>query len=183
MTKMYDDLKAYMAPRHLIQALKTIGTVETKGAGNNPTILKWADEVGDKAGTSYAKWAADWYDKDSIPWCGLWVAVIMVRANRPIAPKYLSAKEWATWGKGVGDPMLGDVLVFARDGGGHVGLYVGEDSDCYHVLGGNQGDKVSITRLAKGRMIAARRPLYNIQPDSVKRIFRAANGPVSVNEG
>ena len=36
--------------------------------------------------------------------------------------------------------MLGDILTFKRNGGGHVGLYVGEDKDCYHVLGGNQGN-------------------------------------------
>ena len=27
-----------------------------------------------------------------------------------------------------GDPVLGDILVFHRAGGGHVGIYVGEDA-------------------------------------------------------
>jgi hypothetical protein len=43
---------------------------------------------------------------------------------------------------------LGDVLAFVRNGGGHVGLYVDEDASAYHVLGGNQSDRVSITRVA-----------------------------------
>jgi hypothetical protein len=42
--------------------------------------------------------------------------------------------------------------VFTRSGGGHVGLYVGEDATHYHVLGGNQANLVSIMRLAKGRL-------------------------------
>jgi hypothetical protein len=50
------------------------------------------------------------------------------------------------------------VLVFQRPGGGHLGFYVGEDERAYHVLGGNQGDCVSITRIAKDRCIAIRWP-------------------------
>ena len=182
---LYNDLLKFDGPRHLIQGLKTFGTLESKGAANNPTILAWADEIGKDAGTAYAKWVADWYDKDSIPWCGLWAALIMCRADRAdqIPSKFLSALEWAKFGKGVGEPMLGDIVTFKRDGGGHVGLYVGEDSDCYHVLGGNQADSVNVTRIVKGRLYAARRPLYKVQPVTVAKIFRDAKGPISVNEG
>ncbi|MFZ2996674.1 MAG: TIGR02594 family protein, partial [Sphingobium sp.] len=52
----------------------------------------------------------------------------------------------------------GAILVFDREGGGHVAFYVGEDASHYHVLGGNQGDCVSIMRLAKSRCIARRWP-------------------------
>jgi hypothetical protein len=41
------------------------------------------------------------------------------------------------------------VLVFERPGGGHVGYYFGEDATAYHVLGGNQGDAVTIARIAR----------------------------------
>jgi uncharacterized protein (TIGR02594 family) len=182
---LYNDLLKFDGPRHLIEGLKTFGTLESKGAANNPTILDWADEIGKDAGTSYAKWVADWYDKDSIPWCGLWSALIMCRADRAdqIPAKFLSALEWAKFGKGVGEPMLGDIVTFKREGGGHVGLYVGEDADCYHVLGGNQADSVNVTRIVKTRLYAARRPLYKVQPVTVAKIFRGATGPVSVNEG
>jgi hypothetical protein len=44
--------------------------------------------------------------------------------------------------------MLG-VLTFKRKGGGHVGIYVGEDSKCYHVLGGNQSNMT--IRIEKSR--------------------------------
>lgn len=36
---------------------------------------------------------------------------------------------------------------------GHVGFYVGEDAKGYYVLGGNQGDKVSVVRIAKDRLL------------------------------
>lgn len=85
--------------------------------------------------------------------------------------KYLSAASWAEWGQAV--PLtgaaLGDVLIFQRQGGGHADLYVGEDADCFHVLGGNQSDAVTITRNAKARLFAVRRPPYLATPDNVRR--------------
>lgn len=39
--------------------------------------------------------------------------------------------------------------------GGDVALYVGEDAGAYHCLGGNQSDKVCITRIAKSRLSCA----------------------------
>jgi hypothetical protein len=71
---------------------------------------------------------------------------------------------------------------FTRNGGGHVGFYVGEDSTSYHVLGGNQGDKVSVVRILKKRLVQARRPAYNSQPTNVRKITLAPNGIISDNE-
>ncbi len=62
------------------------------------------------------------------------------------------ASSWGTWGRQLTAPRLGCVLVFTRAGGGHVGFYVGEDNTAYHVLGGNQGNSVSVTRLEKSRL-------------------------------
>jgi cell wall-associated NlpC family hydrolase len=79
--------------------------------------------------------------------------------------------------------MLGDVLVFTRKGGGHVGIYVGQDKSCYHVLGGNQGDRVSIVRIEKTRCIGVRRTKWKIsQPKNVRIIFLPDSGNTSTNE-
>ena len=43
-------------------------------------------------------------------------------------------------------------MVFTRAGRGHVGLYLGEDATHFHILGGNQTNNVSITRIAKVRL-------------------------------
>ncbi|RZL82832.1 MAG: hypothetical protein EOP66_04490 [Sphingomonas sp.] len=53
---------------------------------------------------------------------------------------------------------MGVTLVFGREGGGHVGFYVGEDDHAYHAIGRNQSNSVCITRIAKSRLIAARWP-------------------------
>ena len=56
----------------------------------------------------------------------------------------------------------------------------GEDDDAFHVLGGNQGDRVSIVRIGRDRLQGARRPLYAQTPQNVRRIFRSAQGSLSV---
>lgn len=68
--------------------------------------------------------------------------------------------------------------VFKRKSGGHVGLY----ASAFHVLGSNQSDRVSITRLARNRLVAVRRPAYRAQPSNVRPIPLSASGSLSVNE-
>lgn len=195
-TGPYAWLNNEPGPRMLLEGLKLYGVLETPGPGNNPTILAWADEIGAGEATAYAKWAAEWVDEDAKAWCGLMMAVCAVRANpdnrperRPPA-KYLAALEWMKFGLPVTAAELGDVLVFHRPGGGHVGLYVGEDATAYHVLGGNQGDAVSgrkadcvgIARIARDRVVAIRRVPYLAKPANVRPIRLAASGAVSTNE-
>ncbi len=80
-------------------------------------------------------------------------------------------------------PMLGDILTFKRDGGGHVGIYVGEDDECYHVLGGNQSNAMNVTRILKSRLHKARRTKWKVaQPVNVRKIQLTAKGKISTNE-
>lgn len=158
----------------LQEGLKIYGVHELAGIGDNPTIMSWAKELG-----------ISWYQHDATPWCGLAMGIIALRAGHPFDKnKLLAALEWAKWGQGVsyGAAMLGDVLVFKRTGGGHVTMYVGEDAEAYHCLGGNQSDQVDITRIAKTRIYAIRRPIYQEQPANVRRIILASSGALSLNE-
>lgn len=162
------------APKMLREALACYGVRETAGAGNTPEIMRWADYVGGDVRRVYTA--------DAIPWCGLFVAFCAKRAGKSIPPSPLWALSWATWGDKAPRAELGDVLVFKRPGGGHVGLYVGEDASSYFVLGGNQGDAVSIVRIAKSRCVAVRR-LYAIgKPANVRAIKLTAKGALSTNE-
>jgi uncharacterized protein (TIGR02594 family) len=162
--------------RILVEARALIGVLEVKGDGNNPTILAWAEEVG----------LAKVYRHDATAWCGLFLAVVAKRAGWPVVKDPLWARNWINFGRRVEDDQeaLGDVLVFTRPGGGgHVGLYVGEDDTAFHVLGGNQGDAVSIVRIAKDRLIGARRPKWRTaQPPGVVKVRLRASGQLSGNE-
>jgi uncharacterized protein (TIGR02594 family) len=115
--------------------------------------------------------------------CGLYIAIVMKRGNREVVKDPLWARNWAKFGVKVDSPMLGDLLVFSRGSGGHVGLYIFENSTHYAVLGGNQGNSVSIVMIAKNRLIASRRPPYINQPLNIRKIILDSTGiPVSTNE-
>lgn len=161
-------------PRMVDEALKLFGTVEAAGAANSPTIIGWANEVGGKV--------ADVYKADSIPWCGLFMAVVAQRAGKVVPVDPLWALNWSKFGVEAGQPMLGDVLTFVRPGGGHVALYIGEDATAYHVLGGNQADQVCFTRIGKQRLHRVRRPFYHNRPGTVRPYVLSAVGVLSANE-
>lgn len=163
-------------PRTIQEGLALMGTKEVPGAANSPIIMAWAKEVGKDVAAAYGH--------DATPWCGLFAAVVLKRAGKPVISGPLWAKNWAKFGTKAAHASLGDVLVFERPGGGgHVGFYIAHDDGAYHVLGGNQSDAVNITRIAKSRCIAVRRPVFAIgQPASVKPYHVRTGGALSTNE-
>lgn len=140
-------------PAWLAAARALIGVRETPGAGNNPIIMGWAAKLG-------ARVLGMIYNADATPWCGLTIAHVMQVAGIAPPPIAVRAKSWATWGVPLPSNKVapGAVLVFERPGGGHVGLYVGENDRSYRVLGGNQGDRVCETWIEKRRCVAIRWP-------------------------
>lgn len=164
-------------PRMVTEAIALYGTVETPGAASSPTIMAWRDEA-KKAGLN-----VNGYSADEVPWCGLFMAVVALRAGKD-APKFpLWALNWSGFGKPGRQPVLGDVLTFVRSGGGHVALYIAEDRSAYHCLGGNQGDRVSIARVEKKRLHSVSRPLVKFGPAaSAVPYFVGATGSLSANE-
>ena len=165
-------------PKTVRIGLSLFGTTEVVGRGSNKTILDWRDTL-NQSGVKITG-----YSDDDIPWCGLFIAfVTFLRGSAAeVVEGPLWAQNWKHYGKPADKASLGDILVFVRNGGGHVGIYIGEDIDCYHVLGGNQSNKVCITRIQKSRCIAVRRPPYRNQPETVKPYRLSATGTVSKNE-
>ena len=127
-----------------------------------------------------------WIDPREVPWCGAFVAT----CHRKAAPGIelpenpLGARNWKRWGKEV-DPVFGSTLVFWRirkdHWAGHVGFYHGEDASHFHVLGGNQANAVTVTRIAKDRLLSARWPTE--MPVAGRRVHLTPAGvPTSTNE-
>lgn len=166
-------------PTTLRLALQEYGVQEVVGRGSNNTIIGWRDEL-NHAGAKVVG-----FSDDDIPWCGLFAAIVCFRFRgnaADVVDSPLWARNWQRYGMRAQTPGLGDVLVFSRGNGGHVGFYVGEDSDCYHVLGGNQSNKVCITRIKKTRLLAARRPPYRRTPATVVPRKLSPGGAVSSDE-
>lgn len=162
-------------PKWLKAAQAKIGTREAAGPANSQTILSWAKRLGTRV-------LGMVYNADSVPWCGVFVAFCLREDDIAPAAIAVRATSWMTWGQALRPERLapGAILVFERPAGGHVGFYVGEDATAYHVLGGNQGDAVTIARVAKDRCVAQRWPLG--RPVIGKPVRMAARKPISVDE-
>lgn len=136
------------------EAEKHIGLSEIKGSMHNAKIVEWLIKL--KA----------WWRDDETPWCGVFVAHCIKTAGYDLPKHWYRAKDWLNWGVKVSTPLYGCVVIFERQSGGHVGFVVGKDKKGrLMVLGGNQGDKVSIAPFDPARVSGYRMPVgykYNL---------------------
>ncbi|NMH60653.1 TIGR02594 family protein [Alteromonas ponticola] len=171
-----DETSLPLALPWLEIAMNLLDVKEVAGQGSNPLIIDWAAKLG----------LADYHD-DDIPWCGLFVAhcISSQLSNEAVPNNPLLARNWQKFGKQT-TPGLGAVLVFWRESKqsykGHVGLYWAEDEDAYHVIGGNQSNAVTITRIAKDRLLEARWPHTGLDEHPIIRMATNKGYLLSTNE-
>ena len=138
-------------PTWLKLARAELGTKEAPGEANNPAVLAYYRDAGHPE-----------INADSVAWCAAFAGAMLERAGVPCS-KQLNARSYLTWGKEVKKPYPGCVAVFSRGDPrgweGHVGFYIGEDTKGLQILGGNQGDAVSIAHQAKSRLLGYREPV------------------------
>jgi uncharacterized protein (TIGR02594 family) len=123
------------------------GVEELRGAASNPRVEAYHATTGkDEAG-------------DDVPWCSSFVNFCITEAGLRGTSSRL-ARSWATWGVDAGALVPGCVVVLKRGDPpkGHVGFFVGMDGRRVRLLGGNQGDKVSIASFDADRVVARRLP-------------------------
>lgn len=136
-----------MIPRWIELARSMIGLHEVKGDTHSPEILAMWKDI--KRGG---------IKNDETPWCAAFVGAMLERAGIT-SSRFESAKSYLAWGIPLTEPAFGCVVVFSREGGGHVAFVVGRDEHCnLLVLGGNQGDEVSIKSFQTTRVTGYRWP-------------------------
>lgn len=158
-------------------AKQYLGTSEVKGGKHNPRILKW--------------WAAIRapFTDDETPWCAAFVGGVLEECGIK-SSRSASARSYCNWGRFLSVPSVGCVAVFWRGSpsgwSGHVGFVVGKDAaGNLMVLGGNQGDKVSIAAFPMSRVLAYRWPNEGFAPNArgmTNLPLLASNGQLSTNE-
>ncbi len=163
-------------PLWLSIARAFLGLSEIPGPQSNPVILRWARDLG----------APKWYEDDDQAWCAVFLNRVLMACQLPLSGTgfdLLRATSFRAYGRSMLDPVLGSILTFSRPEGAHVGLYLGERTDAYRILGGNQGNAVSETWIQKNRLTSIRWPLNVSIPPPAPPILLAADGsPVSKNE-
>lgn len=121
-----------------------LGVKEIPGKDSNERIEEYFKACG-----ASAEWALKQENTDAIPWCGAFVGWLMRECGYPLAPEPLRARSWLEWGDKVDKPYPGVIVVLRRGAdpkAGHVGILhqISDDGKTLYILGGNQGDAVSI---------------------------------------
>ena len=142
----------------LLEILKLYGLKEIIGSKHNPQILAMFAEIG-----------YDWVTDDETAWCSAALNYFCKKLGYERSGK-LDARSWLKMPIVVINPQLGDIVILWRNSPtaweGHVGLYISQDIHNIYVLGGNQGNMLSIAPYDKERILGFRqvRKLKDIKP-------------------
>ncbi len=123
-------------------------------------------------------------DPSQTAWCAAFVNAVLTKTGLD-GTGALNARSFLDWGTEITSPQLGDVVVLSRGDNpaqGHVGFFKGFDADGnILILGGNQGDSVSVQSFNKDRLLGYRRPDgatgVGTEAGLSQAIYRAANDP------
>jgi len=132
-------------------AVKELGQKEIAGPENNPTIVNYAKESD-----------FGWVDDDETPWCSIFLNWCAAKAGLQKSGE-ANARSWLMIGNRIENPEPGDIVILWRDSvnswKGHVGIFFGfsGDSKRVYVLGGNQGNQVSISAYPSKKVLGYRR--------------------------
>lgn len=135
------------------QAESLIGVAEIAGAADAPEVLKLFAESGHPE-----------IRDDETAWCAAFVGAMLARAGYAGTGK-LNARSYLEWGEKLREPRPGCVVVFKRGNSswqGHVAFFVGRTKTHIQVLGGNQGNQVSIASYKKADLLGYRWPVKRL---------------------
>ena len=140
-------------------AQRFVGIKEIPGHQDNPQIL------------TMLKLDNNWPENDETPWCSAFVNYVAWLLRLPRS-KSLMARSWLNVGMPVHlckAKMGFDIVILSRgknppgpdvlNAPGHVGFYAGQHLDKVNLLGGNQGDAVTIKPFESTRILGIRRLL------------------------
>lgn len=111
--------------------------------------------------SDYLKTGGQNLDPATTAWCAAFVNSTL-RQSGQAGTNSLAARSFLDWGQPVDQPRPGDIAVFSRGDPsgwqGHVGFFQGYNPDgTINVLGGNQGDSVSVAAYSPDRLLGFRR--------------------------
>lgn len=156
----------------IAEGRKVMGLHEAR---DNAKLVAWLRSDGKRLG-----------DPAKLPWCGDYVETAIKLSlpdepfPGPVGENPYWARNWLHFGVRC-DAVEGAVGVFERGPqSGHVGFLVGQGAGVFYVLGGNQGDTVSVVPIARGRLLGARWP--KTFPNPERPLPKMDGGKISINE-
>lgn len=129
-------------------ARKHLGLAEIPGAKHQPAIVRMWQAIRQSI------------RDDETPWCAAFVGACLEDAGIA-SSRSAAARSYAQWGQAT-EPVVGAIVVLARpphSWSGHVGFLEGFDRRGRPlILGGNQGNRVSVLPFDPARVIGYRLP-------------------------
>jgi len=134
------------SPPYMRIAAGEYGVSEIAGARHNPRIIEYHSATSLEATT------------DEVPWCSSFVNWVMAYAALPHTRSAM-ARSWLKWGVESATPKVNDIAVLSRGAppSGHVGFIVHITPSGVYLLGGNQNNRVNVTRYPISRLLQARK--------------------------
>jgi len=125
-----------------------LDVAEIPGEADNPKIVSWHETT------------LGGGDVDEVSWCSSFVNAMITRSGL-VGTDSKAARSWLRWGTSCA-PVMGCVCVLWRvrieAWQGHVGFWVAEAGDSVYLLGGNQSNRVRVSRYPKDRVLDYRSP-------------------------
>lgn len=146
-------------PQWLAAAWAELGQREASGAADNARIRAFFRDVGQPASLH-----------DEVAWCAAFVGACLERAGIA-STRSLMARSYVRWGEKLSESRFGAVAVLSRGNdpaAGHVGFLIGETEGHVVLLGGNQGDAVSVAAYPKARLVGLRWPQAAAEPQTAE---------------
>jgi len=144
-------------PPWLAAAWAEFGVREIPGKDDAPEILRYFRDAGDTS-----------VETEATPWCAAFLGAMLKRAGYTGTGSLL-ARSYLDWGDRLDEARFGAVAVLSRGddpNAGHVGFLLSDTNGKLHLLGGNQGDAVTVASFDRARLLGFRWPKENIEPES-----------------
>lgn len=138
-------------PKWMAIALAEVGVREVAGGGDNARVIEYLSTTGLPAE----------FIRDQTAWCSAFANWCMKQAGIE-GTGSAAARSWLAWGTPLKTPRYGCVVILWRKKAdspfGHVAFYAGDRGRSVMLLGGNQGDAVSLVPYSKSRVLGYRWP-------------------------
>lgn len=136
-------------PKWLSEAWRELGQREVSGPGDNPRVIAMYRDAGHGE-----------IQHDETAWCAAFAGACLERSGLKGSGS-LMARSYLEWGEEAHEARTGAIAVLSRagdPGSGHVGFLIGETDGSIILLGGNQGDAVSVAAFPRSRLLGLRWP-------------------------
>lgn len=164
-------MSASEEPSWLRLARTYVGLKEVPGEASNPAIDAFFTDAGFKG------------FRDDTAWCAAFVGAVVARSGFPKLGS-LTARDAEKYGTRLSGPKIGAIAVLWRESRsswkGHVGFVVGfnETNKTIELLGGNQGDSVSIAQFSTSQVLSYRWPVA----PTIKALKQAGSQEAALSE-